>query len=178
MSCLSSFFLSLSLYLVSLHSHPRAQILLRETFAPRLLADKAKRLRKETGNTKLYTAFDRTDRTAAGHIGHGLLRALMFLATEPIVQVCAAYMAVLYGESSPLSVFVETRKARSTDSFLSRDNWSVRLARISTGLMYLTLATFASVWVEKYHRSVGVGGLNYLALGIGFTLGTQVHICF
>lgn len=44
--------------------------------------------------------------------------------------------------------------------------------------MYLTLATFASLWTEKYHMSVGVGGLNYLALGIGFTIGTQVRSCF
>jgi hypothetical protein len=73
------------------------QIFLRETYAPRLLAIKAKRLRKETGNDKLRTPFDRPDRTMASVIGHGMLRPMIFLATEPIVQVLAAYMAVLYG---------------------------------------------------------------------------------
>jgi len=42
--------------------------------------------------------------------------------------------------------------------------------------MYLVLATFASLWTERYGMSVGIGGLNYIALGLGFTLGTQVCI--
>lgn len=43
------------------------------------------------------------------------------------------------------------------------------------GMMYLTLATFAEIWTTGYGMSVGVGGLNYFALGIGFTIGTQVR---
>ncbi|KAF8319781.1 MFS general substrate transporter [Clavulina sp. PMI_390] len=111
---------------------------LRETYAPRILANKKARLIKETGNSKLYTPFDRPDKTLANIIIHGLLRPLKFLATEPIVQVCAAYMAVLYG------------------------------------VMYLTLATFPTVWTIKYGESTGIGGLHYLSLGIGFTIGTQL----
>lgn len=41
------------------------------------------------------------------------------------------------------------------------------------GLMYLTLATFSTIWTTKYGMSIGVGGLNYFAIGIGFTCGTQ-----
>ena len=74
------------------------QIFLRETYGPRLLAVKAKRLRKETGNDKLRTPFERPDRTTANVITYGMLRPIIFLATEPIVQVMAAYMAVLYGK--------------------------------------------------------------------------------
>lgn len=47
---------------------------------------------------------------------------------------------------------------------------------VHLGLMYLTLATFASIWTTKYHMSIGIGGLNYLALGIGFTIGSQVSV--
>jgi len=57
---------------------------------------------------------------------------------EPIVQVLATYMGVIYG------------------------------------VTYLVLATFASLWTDRYGMSVGVGGLNYIALGLGFTLGTQL----
>ena len=40
--------------------------------------------------------------------------------------------------------------------------------------MYLVLSTFPSVWEEVYHESTGIGGLNYISLGIGFFLGTQI----
>lgn len=42
------------------------------------------------------------------------------------------------------------------------------------GLMYLVLTTFPSVWENAYSESVGIGGLNYIAIGIGFFLGTQI----
>ncbi|UNI22045.1 hypothetical protein JDV02_007970 [Purpureocillium takamizusanense] len=42
------------------------------------------------------------------------------------------------------------------------------------GMIYLVLSTFPALWTGTYHESVGVGGLNYLSLGIGFFIGTQV----
>jgi multidrug resistance protein len=42
------------------------------------------------------------------------------------------------------------------------------------GLMYLVLSTFPSLWENGYHESVGIGGLNYISLGVGFFLGTQI----
>ena len=44
------------------------------------------------------------------------------------------------------------------------------------GLMYLMLATFPSLWTspQYYDESVGIGGLNYIALGLGFWLGAQI----
>ncbi|KAL8728861.1 MAG: hypothetical protein Q9166_005101 [cf. Caloplaca sp. 2 TL-2023] len=42
------------------------------------------------------------------------------------------------------------------------------------GLMYLVLSTFPVLWTEQYHESVGIGGLNYISMGLGFTLGAQV----
>lgn len=42
------------------------------------------------------------------------------------------------------------------------------------GLMYLVLATFPTLWTDEYHESIGIGGLNYIALGVGFFIGTQV----
>ncbi|KAF8321174.1 MFS general substrate transporter [Clavulina sp. PMI_390] len=71
--------------------------LLKETYAPKILADKAKRLRKETGNDKLRTQWERPDRTMLSVVAHGLVRALKLFVTEPIIQVVACYMAVIYG---------------------------------------------------------------------------------
>lgn len=41
------------------------------------------------------------------------------------------------------------------------------------GLMYLVLSTFPTLWEQRYHESIGIGGLNYISLGIGFFIGTQ-----
>lgn len=42
------------------------------------------------------------------------------------------------------------------------------------GLAYLVFATFPKLWEVEYGESVGIGGLNYIALGVGFFVGTQV----
>jgi len=42
------------------------------------------------------------------------------------------------------------------------------------GLMYLLLSTFPGLWTGPYHEAVGVGSLNYISLGAGFFLGTQL----
>lgn len=42
------------------------------------------------------------------------------------------------------------------------------------GLMYLVLSTFPGLWEDQYGESIGIGGLNYISLGLGFFLGTQI----
>ncbi|KAK4987671.1 hypothetical protein LTR66_007535 [Elasticomyces elasticus] len=42
------------------------------------------------------------------------------------------------------------------------------------GLMYLVLSTFPRLWTEIYYETIGIGGLNYISLGLGFFSGTQV----
>ena len=42
------------------------------------------------------------------------------------------------------------------------------------GMIYLVLSTFPTLWATKYHESVGIAGLNYLSLGIGFFIGAQI----
>ena len=42
------------------------------------------------------------------------------------------------------------------------------------GIVYLVLSTFPRLWENQYHESIGVGGLNYISLGVGFFLGTQI----
>ena len=111
---------------------------LRETYPPKILGDKAKRLRKETGNDDLHTEFDSPDRALGRMLATSLLRPFRLLGTQPIVQVVALYMAYLYGT------------------------------------MYLVLSTFPVIWSDSYHESIGIGGLNYISLGVGFFLGAQI----
>ena len=109
---------------------------LQEMYPPILLERKADRLRKETGNAKLYTEFE-SDKTLGSNLRLAAVRAFSMLATQPIIQMIAVYLAYLFG------------------------------------LFYLILSTFPKVWQGLYEEGVGVGGLNYLSLGIGFLIGAR-----
>lgn len=41
------------------------------------------------------------------------------------------------------------------------------------GVVYLVLTTLPILWTERYHESIGIAGLNYISLGIGYLIGTQ-----
>ncbi|KAK2609626.1 hypothetical protein N8I77_003119 [Diaporthe amygdali] len=43
------------------------------------------------------------------------------------------------------------------------------------GLFYLILSTFPSLYRDVYGQGLGIGGLHYISLGVGFTLGAQVN---
>ncbi|KAI9375810.1 major facilitator superfamily domain-containing protein [Aspergillus egyptiacus] len=44
------------------------------------------------------------------------------------------------------------------------------------GIMYLVLSTFPMLWTgeDYYNEPIGIGGLNYISLGLGFWLGCQI----
>lgn len=42
------------------------------------------------------------------------------------------------------------------------------------GNIYLVLSTFPTLWTNVYHESIGIGGLNYISLGTGLFIGTQI----
>ena len=111
---------------------------LQETYPPKLLHTKAKKLRMETGNKDLYTEFEHPDRKLSKVLKVSLTRPFILLGTQPIVQALAVYMGYLYG------------------------------------VMYLLLSSFSNLWTERYGESVGISGLNYISLGLGFFLGTQI----
>ncbi|KAE8411492.1 major facilitator superfamily domain-containing protein [Aspergillus pseudocaelatus] len=42
------------------------------------------------------------------------------------------------------------------------------------GLMYLVMSTFPTLWTGPYNESIGIGSLNYIALGLGYWGGSQI----
>jgi len=68
-----------------------------ETYAPRLLADRAKKLRKETGDSKYVTEQDLDSRPFSQQLTIFLLRPFQLLFQELIVFFISLYMSVLYG---------------------------------------------------------------------------------
>ena len=71
-------------------------IWLKETYGPILLKRKRDRLAKETGNGNLHTGTC-TPKSLSTAIFGALVRPSRMLATQPIVQVIALYMAYLFG---------------------------------------------------------------------------------
>jgi multidrug resistance protein len=68
-----------------------------ETYAPKLLADRAKKLRKETGDSKFVTEQDLDMRPFTQRLSLFLIRPFQLLFREAIVFFIALYMSVLYG---------------------------------------------------------------------------------
>lgn len=42
------------------------------------------------------------------------------------------------------------------------------------GIMYLMLSTFPGLWRSQYNESTSIGSLNFISLGLGFFIGTQI----
>ncbi|CAE6434145.1 unnamed protein product [Rhizoctonia solani] len=72
---------------------------LKETYAPTILAAKARALRKSTGDESICTAheFKRRSVPTWRFIATALLRSIKFLLFDPVMTVMATYMAVMYG---------------------------------------------------------------------------------
>ncbi|RDW58408.1 major facilitator superfamily protein-6 [Coleophoma crateriformis] len=68
-----------------------------ETYTPTLLARRAAKLRKSTGNSRYVTEADINPRPLGDKIRLVLLRPMQILFLEPIVFLLSTYMSVLYG---------------------------------------------------------------------------------
>ncbi|OAL52004.1 MFS general substrate transporter [Pyrenochaeta sp. DS3sAY3a] len=68
-----------------------------ETYAPKLLATRAKKLRKETGDDKYVTEQDLDLRPFSQRLSLFLIRPFQLLFRELIVFLISVYMSVLYG---------------------------------------------------------------------------------
>lgn len=71
--------------------------LLKETFAPAILAKKAAHLRRLTGNIQLHTKWQGPDHSMKKLITKSLVRPLIMLGTQPALQAMALFRAYQYG---------------------------------------------------------------------------------
>lgn len=68
----------------------------RETYAPKILARKTKKLQKETGNTQLRSALD-SGLSDKERISRAMIRPFKMFIFSPIVSLMAVYAAFVYG---------------------------------------------------------------------------------
>lgn len=71
--------------------------LLKETFAPTILANRAAHLQKGTGNTQLHTKWQGPEHSMNKLIMKSLFRPLIMLGTQPALQAMALFRAYQYG---------------------------------------------------------------------------------
>ncbi|KAM0543850.1 hypothetical protein ACHAPJ_012087 [Fusarium lateritium] len=74
-----------------------AFLFLQETYPPKILKIKARKLRKSTGNKALHTEFEQRDKTFLSLLANNLKRPFIMLFTQPAIQITALYRAYLYG---------------------------------------------------------------------------------
>lgn len=74
-----------------------AFLFLNETYPPKILKVKARKMRKETGNKSLHTEFETPDSSFLKSLQKNLARPFIMLFTQPAIQITALYRAYLYG---------------------------------------------------------------------------------
>lgn len=99
-----------------------------ESYAPKILANRAKKLRKDTGNEHLHTIYELTRESLTRRLLVTSTRPLVILATQPVVFGLGLFMAVIYGLMYLMLV---------TFPKLWTDEYGYDLG--TTGLMYLGL---------------------------------------
>ena len=70
---------------------------LHETYAPRILQLKARKLRQLTGNDQHITKWEAEHRTLPTLLRASMVRPWKMLAMQPVIQVLAVYQAFNYG---------------------------------------------------------------------------------
>ncbi|KAM7200183.1 Major facilitator superfamily domain containing protein [Naviculisporaceae sp. PSN 640] len=117
-----------------------------ETYAPTILARRAKKLRKSTGDPDHVTEADLDPRPFSERMGVFLIRPFQLLFREIIVLLISLYMSVLYGL---LYMFFVAYPI----VFEKRKGWSKSMA----GLMFIPLAVgvvaaaFCAPWVNAHY---------------------------
>ncbi|OGM41812.1 hypothetical protein ABOM_009623 [Aspergillus bombycis] len=74
-----------------------AFLFLRETYAPKILATRKRKLQELTGNHQLHTEYDRPDRTFGQVLRKNLIRPFRMLFTQPAIQALSLYRGYQYG---------------------------------------------------------------------------------
>ncbi|GAA5820851.1 hypothetical protein JCM11251_001844 [Rhodosporidiobolus azoricus] len=117
-------------------------IFLPETYHPKLLAQRAKKLRKEDPekNAELYADLERADFSFKSIVTRTLARPIVMLFTEPLVMVVTLYLSVVYG------------------------------------ILYGLFSVFPIVWQQLRGFNEGEGGLIFIGVGIGTTLGALLSV--
>lgn len=142
----------------------------RETYGPRILQARARRLRKETGNSKFHSKYDSNASVTGSYIlRHSLIRPGQMLVRSPIVLLFAIYVSVVYG-------FLYILLTTITEVFEATYGFSQGKA----GLAYLGLSTSplsSSLFYSFSHKPYGFNTYHGANFPQGLGMVTGVLLC-
>ncbi|KAF9472904.1 MFS general substrate transporter [Pholiota conissans] len=118
---------------------------LKETFAPILLEDKAKIIREKFDAEKGKHRRVLTVYESSGH------RSWQRLFRKALIR--------------PFQMFAQEHIIQLLGIYVA----------FVYGIFYLFLTTMPTIFREIYHEGVGIGGLNYIALGLGLSIASQTN---
>ncbi|KAL9100194.1 MAG: hypothetical protein Q9163_004400 [Psora crenata] len=119
-----------------------------ETYAPILLAWKAKKLRQLTGDTRYRAEIEIRDVAFVNRLKHALYRPFVLTCSEPIIILIALYLTVIY---VILFTFLEGYKFIFSDTYgFSEGMTGLSFLGIGIGLCFATLIVpLIYVWAKR-----------------------------
>ncbi|CAH2351568.1 polyamine transporter 3 [[Candida] railenensis] len=120
-------------------------IFMKETYSPKLLRSRAKKLRKETGNNNLHTIYEIADgETTLGKMYLAINRPVKLLFTHPMIVGLGSYMAFTYGFMYLMIVTFPT---------VYQENYG--FGKGTTGLMYIPMGVGFLLGVLFWTYAIG-----------------------
>lgn len=138
-----------------------------ETYAPVLLAQRVKKLRKEdpAGSKDLYAEHEKQDWSLRGVLDRTVFRPFMMLAMEPILVLITIYMSIVYG----------LLYARSYPFYIYT---CLGYTVLTAELITTVFQAFPIVFVVRRGFSLSHTGLIFIGVGLGTTLGSYLNYVF
>ncbi|MCJ1282612.1 hypothetical protein MMC26_001937 [Xylographa opegraphella] len=165
-------------------------VYLRETYAPRILAKKARKLRLATQNQAWHSKWETSDRTLTNALKDALMRPFVLLGTQPIIQVLSLYIAYLFGltylpelyfswhrvpdgmqSTARLNDAIYKRLKEKSESGLGQPEF--RLPLMIPGGILLRLGLLWYGWSAQAHVHWIMPNIGIAIFGMGVKIGTQ-----
>jgi hypothetical protein len=120
---------------------------------PIILVKKARRLRRETGDSRYYAPMEETKIPFAQRANKVLAMPFKILFQEPVLVAVTLYMSVC--DSSSNHIFSQL----------------TRCTQFAYGCMYLLFEAYPIVFNRDHHLDAGIAGLAFLPFGLGGVIG-------
>lgn len=122
--------------------------LLKETFAPAIMAKKVAALKQQTGNQRLHTQWQGPDDTTKELIMKSLIRPFIMLTTQPALQAMTLYRAYQYG----LMYLVFATFPMVFEQSYNQDPGRASLNYLSLGVGFVTGLQFSKSLQDKIYN--------------------------
>ena len=127
--------------------------------SPVLIVKRAKKIRKETGDSRYWAPLERDKMTFGQRAKHTLGRPFIVLVNEPMLIAITVYMSVCIDLVQPGAALNP-------------------LLQFMYGCIYLLFEAYPIVFTQGHHFNQGISGLMFLPIFVGGALGCLIYLVF